>query len=393
MINVHLYPSPFLNESRIQREATSLARLGLFDHIELVGIGQPGLRASESSGNGIKIVRIGEYGSNMSTAQKVAKILDWGSTVYRRYRHERLGCINCHSVTTLPLAVMLKRATGAKLIYDPHELETEANGLHGVRRAGTKQVERLLIRAADHHIFVGQAIEQWYRQQYGLRNTTVLYNCPTSREVAPSDHFRAVLSIPTGKPIFLYQGLLGKGRGLEILVQAFSEIEKSAELVVMGYGPLQEWVVRQTKRYSNVHFHDAVPPDQLLLYTAAADFGLSLIESTSISYDYCMPNKLFEYVMARKPVLASPTIEQRHFVESHGIGEVAARTCPEEVTRAVMRLIERGAASYAVALDRTRSEFCWERQESKLRAAYMDVLGFQRRAGHALADTDLGVAK
>jgi glycosyltransferase involved in cell wall biosynthesis len=304
---------------------------------------------------------------------------------------EDLACINCHSVTTLPLAVMLKRATGAKLIYDPHELETEANGLHGARKLGTKQVERALIHGADHYIFVGQAIEDWYRQEYGLRNTTVLYNCPVSTEVPQSDHFRTVFGIPGDKPIFLYQGLLGKGRGLEILVKAFSEIRERAALVIMGYGPLEEWVAGQAKEFANIHFHPAVPPDQLLAYTAAADFGLSVIEATSMSYEYCMPNKLFEYVMARKPVLVSPTIEQRHFVETQGVGEAAASITPEAVRQGALRLLERGPATFAAALNRARAEFCWERQESKLEAAYLHALGFRPRTECAVRD--FGVAK
>ncbi len=39
--------SPLLNESRILREAESLAELKLFDRIDLVGVGQTGVPASE----------------------------------------------------------------------------------------------------------------------------------------------------------------------------------------------------------------------------------------------------------------------------------------------------------------------------------------------------------
>ena len=53
MINVHLYPSAFLNESRILREADSLSRLTLFERIDLVGIGQEGLAPVEDVKNDI----------------------------------------------------------------------------------------------------------------------------------------------------------------------------------------------------------------------------------------------------------------------------------------------------------------------------------------------------
>lgn len=377
MINIHLYPSPFLNESRILREAGSLVRLGLFDRIDLVGVGQEGLPVSENVQDGIRILRVGQRDGFRSTVGKIVDTVGWSHAVYQKYRKEAIACINCHSVTTLPLGVMLKRATGAKLIYDAHELETEANGLRGARKYLTKQVERALIRHADHCIFVGSAIEDWYVREYGLGNTTVLYNCPPRQDIQQIDYFRETFAIPRNKPIFLYQGVIGEGRGIRILVEAFSGLADQAVLVVMGYGLLTDWFTEQAEGHGNIHYHPAVPHDRLLSYTSAADYGLSVIEATSMSYEYCMPNKLFEYVMARKPVLVSPTLEQRDFVERHGIGEVASDTTPEAVQKAALRLLDRTPASLETALNRTRDEFCWERQEAKLEAIYLEALGFR----------------
>jgi glycosyltransferase involved in cell wall biosynthesis len=272
---------------------------------------------------------------------------------------------------------MLSRSTGAKLVYDAHELETETNGLAGVRRLLTKHSERRLIRHVDHCIFVGSAIEQWYVREYGLRNTTVLYNCPVRRQVESADHFRKTFQIPSNVPIFLYQGMIGTGRGIFNLVEAFSAFSDRAALVVMGYGPLTEWIANEAKHRPGVHYHPAVSPDQLLDYTASADFGLSVIEPTSLSYDYCMPNKLFEYVMAKKPVLVSPTTEQSAFVRKQGIGEVASGTTPAAICEGVKNLLSRDQNELQVALVRTADEFCWEGQEKKLHEVYLGALGMR----------------
>lgn len=377
MINIHLYPAPIINESRILREAGSLARLNLFERIDLVGAGRAGLPAQEKAQEKVRIVRIGERDGSRSVARKIVDTAAWSQQIYRRYRNAPLACINCHSVATLPLGVLLKRATGARLVYDAHELETEANGLGGVRKYLTKQVERRLIRHADHCIFVGRAIEDWYIREYGLRNTTVLYNCPPWQHVEHTDYFRAVFPIPMNIPIFLYQGLISEGRGMHILVETFSELEDEAALVIMGYGPLTEWVCNQAACHQNIYYHPAVPPARLLAHTGAADYGLSVIEATSVSYEYCMPNKLFEYVMAKKPVLVSPTWEQMNFVEQYRIGEVAENISPTAVRKAARRLMARSPKNFDAALNRAREEYCWERQEEKLEAAYLDALGFR----------------
>lgn len=382
MINIHLYPSPFLNESRILREAGSLSRLALFDRIDLVGTGQDGLAGVEHVQHDTCIVRVGRR-RNGALIGKIAGTAAWSNAVWRRYRRQPIACINCHSVAMLPLAVSLKRSTRAKLVYDAHELETETNGLRGVRQYLTRHVERALIRHADHCIFVGAAIEQWYVRQYGLRNTTVLYNCPPRQRVSPTNHFRKAFSIAPGVPIFLYQGVIGEGRGLRSLVEAFAALAGRAALVVMGYGALADWFAGQAARNKGIYFHPAVAPGRLLEYTAAADFGLSVIEGTSLSYEYCMPNKLFEYVMASKPVLVSPTREQAGFVRLNDIGEVAGDTSPAAIKAAVMRLLARDQAALQAALARTREQYCWEGQEMTLRSVYVDVLGLQPlRAQH-----------
>ena len=376
MINIHLYPSAFLNESRILREAGSLSRLALFDRIDLVGVGQDGLAPVENVQNDIRIVRI-EQRSGAGLLGKLARTWGWSRAVYARYRDEKLACINCHSVATLPLGVMLKRRTGAKLVYDAHELETETHGLIGLRKSLTKRAERALIGHADHCIFVGSAIEQWYAREYGLENTTVLFNCPLRREVTPTDYFREKFFIAPTVPIFLYQGVIGAGRGIPTLIEAFSAMGGRTALVVMGYGGLAEWFAKETKRYPGIHYHPAVAPDRLLDYTASADFGLSVIEGASLSYDYCMPNKLFEYVMAKKPVLVSPTREQREFVQRHGIGEVANDTTPAAIRESAVALLAHDQCALQSALARTADEYCWEGQEKKLEAVYLDRLGMR----------------
>ena len=378
MINIHLYPSPFLNESRILREACSLSRLALFDRIDLVGVGQEGLPAMEDLHGNIRIVRIGRR-SGGGLLGKLRRTINWSRAVCRRYRNDNLECINCHSIATLPLGVLLKRATGARLVYDAHELETETNGLGGVRKFLTRLAERALIRHADHCIVVGQAIEQWYVRKYALRNVTVLYNCPPRRHVHPADYFRKAYSIDAGTPIFLYQGFIGEGRGIRNLVAAFAGLAGRAALVVMGYGPLADWLAGEAAHRPGIHYHPAVAPERLLDYTAAADFGLSVIEATSLSYEYCMPNKLFEYVMARKPVLVSPTREQSEFVRRHAIGEVTRDASAAAIRDGVLRLLARDQRALQDALVRTADEYCWEGQEAKLEIVYLRALGMRSR--------------
>jgi glycosyltransferase involved in cell wall biosynthesis len=380
MINIHLYPSQFQNESRILREARTLSRLGLFDRIDLLGTGGAGLPIEEDLGGNVRIRRVGIRHNEGALVGKALAAAAWSRAIYGDYSRKALACVNCHSLTTLLLGVSLKRATGARLIYDAHELETETSGLGGIRKIGAKILERALIGRADYSIFVGKAIDDWYRTRYGLTRSAVIYNAPAFADIAPTDRFRESFGIARSVPVFLYQGVISEARGVPKLIEAFAALAGRAALVIMGYGDLAGWVKEQAARHPNVFYHPAVPPDELLEYTAAADYGLSVIEATSLSYEYCMPNKLFEYVMARKPVLVSPTREQREFVERYGVGEVTRDTSPTAIREGVERLLAHHSSVFAMALDKARHEFAWERQEMTLSRIYVEILGFRPRA-------------
>lgn len=67
------------------------------------------------------------------------------------------------------------------------------------------------------------------------------------------------------------------------MVEAFSSLADKAVLVVMRYGSLAGWFAEQAARHENMHYRPVVPPHRLLEYTGAADYGLSVIEVTSLS--------------------------------------------------------------------------------------------------------------
>ena len=74
----------------------------------------------------------------------------------------------------LPLAVLVKLWKGCALVYDPHELETETAGLHGVRQSVARTVERCLIGFADAVCVVNRSIEAWYVARYRLKKVWVV---------------------------------------------------------------------------------------------------------------------------------------------------------------------------------------------------------------------------
>ena len=94
----------------------------------------------------------------------------------------------------------------------------------------------------------------------------------------------------------------------------------------MGYGSLLKEVKKAAKNYSNIFFQDAVPLDEIQKYTSSADYGLNITENTCLSRYYALPNKLFEYTMARIPIIVSNDYERGKFVKENQVGFVVENT-------------------------------------------------------------------
>jgi glycosyltransferase involved in cell wall biosynthesis len=143
--------------------------------------------------------------------------------------------------------------------------------------------------------------------------------------------------------------------------------------VFMGYGELEELIKEYSKKYNNIYFHSAVSPDILLDYTSSADFGISMIEDTCLSYRYCLPNKLFEYIMAEIPVIVSNLYEMNRLVEKYNIGVVAKENNVDGLKRAIERALKLDKEVLKENIKKVKKIFNWENQEKVLLNVYKEL--------------------
>jgi glycosyltransferase involved in cell wall biosynthesis len=374
MINIHVYPSPLTHESRILRITDALAQAGIFDRIEVVGVARADLPAAEAVDAKRSLVRLPRklFGRSEGSAAKLVRTLEWSVRVLSSLRGRKVACINAHSLAVLPLCVLAAKMSGARLVYDTHELETETVAAHGLRQRLARSVERMLIRSCDMVCVVSDSIADWYAREYGIARPAVVRNIPQYRVPRVGDCYevRARMGLRPGRVGFIYQGGLMEGRGVERVLRVFACLPE-VDLVCMGSGPLEATVRASAAAHRNIHFVPAVPPHEVLQYTRAADVGLCLTENRCLSYYFSLPNKMFECLHAGLPVIVTPLLDQQRLVESYGCGWVA----PED-DQAFAELV-RGIDSVQIrkmraAVDRAASELNWDKERARLIQAYRD---------------------
>jgi len=310
-----------------------------------------------------------------STSFQAIKFVEFMFKCLLMVRNEQAHVVNVHTLALLPLGWLLKKLFRVKLVYDTHELETETNGLHGSRQRISKHIESVFIHACDLVIVVGDNIADWYTNTYKIERPLVVKNSPRSRIQSKKDLFRRHLSILPEQIILLYQGGLSRGRGINLILDAFKVRQNDKVVAVfMGYGELTTEVEQAAKDHHNIFYFPAVSPSNVLDYTASADVGIHLIQNTCLNHYFCMPNKFFEYAMAGLPVIVSDMKEMAEAVQFADFGVVVIGYSVEAINAAVDRLAELDLSQLSNNAYQFAHVHAWEQQEKVMLEGYQRML-------------------
>ena len=316
--------SPVLNESRLMKICASTIKLGLIDQITVLGFWQEGLEVHENLGEGINLIRIKTISKTSPSKNWLLRKLyalfslwQYYRACYRYCKQQRPQFISCHNLILLPISAIIKNKTGCIFLYEPHELETERTGMGGMEKTVSKFIERRYIYSADKIVTVCDPISKIYKKLYDLSDAKVvsIQNAPVNpdfgKEVKRYNLLREEFNIPAGAIIFIYQGVLSRFRGIQSYLDCFSRLDESKHTVLMGYGEDESLIKQYSRQYKNIHFKPAVPVKDIIKYTSSADVGLFFIPGydISLSYQYCLPNKFFEYAIAGLHICVSDNFE------------------------------------------------------------------------------------
>jgi len=389
----------FLNDARVLKEAETLQRAGYL--LTVYALHTPGVtKELEYLPSGVTVSRVSrtplwpaarrEIRSAQASAaaftrpfsffQKSRKIAARACTHFvllNRLVKGRPNVIHAHDVNTLPTAWLASRLCGATLVYDAHEISTSREGYSSFRKL-VAMVEQVLMPQAAGTITTTEARAKFFARAYGVPRPVVLQNRPRVQQVMRSDRIRVELKLDQPWPIIVYQGGIQQGRGLERLARVAADVP-NAYFVFIGGGRLDSSlrrIVEELQLEQRVRFIPTVALAELPNYTASADIGVQPIENTCLNHYTTDSNKLFEYVQAGLPVVASDLPEIRRVVREHDLGVLVPEGDSVALAAALRDLVgDEGKRQYYAAQSRkAASVLNWESQEHELLALYERVL-------------------
>jgi glycosyltransferase involved in cell wall biosynthesis len=221
-------------------------------------------------------------------------------------------------------------------------------------------------------ICITEKLAKYTAETYGVEYDR-LFVAPDGVNMSPykdftQSHARDLLGLPSEQDIVLYTGHCYPGKGVETLIRAAEHIN-ALVYIAGGYETDIERIRTVTELPDNVRLTGFIEPSQIPQYQVAADILVAPYDDRS--RDYLSPLKLFEYMAAGKPIVASDKPVLRE-VLTDGENALLFKTGdPDDLARQIQALLTDDSlrSSLAETSGSQITEYTW-----KSRAA--DILDF-----------------
>ncbi|MBI3200136.1 MAG: glycosyltransferase [Myxococcales bacterium] len=328
-----------------------------------------------------------ESGVELRTYAPPARLVDRLSQLPRLFRLARsvdAACYHCNEVDSWLVGVALKLSTGAKVVFDVHEIYPAEfaesrfpTRLQPVVAAGVRATIRALLPFTDRLVLAKQSAAPDYP---GSESIQVLIQNFTSVEAAQST---SVPKVEKERLTAVHVGGMSRERGWPQLLEAMrSPALKDLDVLLLGGFPSGgqeefEAAARAAGLDHRFQIVEWLPFHQAFQRIAQCDIGLLLLQPGRLNHVHAFPHKLFDYMLAELPVVVPEfSLEVSRIVSEADCGILIDPSDPKSIAASLEALISDpgrrktlGARGRAAVLER----YNWEAEAEKLVAAYTEL--------------------
>ncbi len=390
---VHLTTVHPRDDIRIfRKECVSLSQAG-YEVVQIVGDGQ-----GDAQVQGVRILDLGPR-----PAGRLARMREQPAKALAAVRRCRPALVHLHDPELLPLGANLARA-GLTVVYDAHEdvprqLLTKQWIPAWARRplsAAFEVYENHLVRQLA--AVVGATPHITQRFAAVARRSVNVSNYPFLDELAPdvasssasaggADDISDVAAAGAGRPppaggpprenavcyvggIFLTRGAFSMVRALPLL--------PGVRLLLCGRfeDAATEAALRAEPGWAQVDYLGVLGREGVREVMARSRAGLVTLLPLP-SYLDSLPIKMFEYMSASLPVIASDFPLWRDIVQRHACGLCVDPSDPAAIAQAIRQVLDDPAAAQAMGQagrEAVHAHYHWPRAEAELLALYRSLL-------------------
>ncbi len=283
-----------------------------------------------------------------------------------------------NDLDTLGPNYLVSRLKGIPLVYDSHEIFCEVPELQAnpPKKKIWERLEKCIVPKLTYGITVNESIAAYFKEKYKVPFVAVR-NIPDYKKPDPIKS-RKDLGLPEDRKIIILQGAgINVQRGAEELVEAFRYLDHRFLLLIVGSGDVIAQLKENAARFEltqQVIFVGKQPAAELRHYTLNADLGATIDKDTNLNYHFSLPNKVFDYIHAGIPVLASRLPEIERLVTRYNIGTFIENHDPQHIASRIEAFLN--SEAYAVCKNNTlhaATENNWPQEKQNLVTLFNEV--------------------
>lgn len=304
---------------------------------------------------------------------------------YKSALKQKADIYHFHDPELLPWMVKLKRKTGAKVIYDVHEdYPNDILSKLWIPRFFRviianyfNQYEKKQAKGLSFVIAAWPKIKEKFKR-VGVNNVKIITNYPILEYF---DQMVNKMGIDTDKREvkLIYVGGLTAIRGIKEIVKSLGFIKnKKTKLILVG--KFQEERLKEELKtmpeWQKVTFKGWLSQKEAYKEMQSANIGLICFLPVP-NHIYSVPNKIFEYMVAGIPVVASDLYLLRKVVEINNCGICVNPQDPKEIAKAIEYLIEHPEEAEKMGENGRKAvlnKYNWEEESKKLLEMYKNLL-------------------
>jgi glycosyltransferase involved in cell wall biosynthesis len=238
--------------------------------------------------------------------------------------------------------------------------------------------ERRVWRLADAYVTITHALADELTAHFGDRPR--LFVVPDGARVAPAAREPVRVEKPS-TPTAVYAGHLYPWKGVDLFVRALQLAPSMSGLIIGGHAQEPDFdrvaaLVRELGISDRVLMIGAVPPGEVARRLSAATMLVLPNVRSAISERYTSPLKLFEYLAAGRPIVASDLPAIREVLTADDTAVLVPPDDPQAWANA-MTLVAADAA-LAERLARAAAElaprYSWDRRAERLEAVLTNTI-------------------
>jgi len=233
------------------------------------------------------------------------------------------------------IAAKIKRK---KIVYDLFDFYGDMIGAPDLAKKFIKKVDIFLIQFADGVIVTD---DNRINQIKGSRpkRLIVIYNTPPDFY----DKFYKNIEDTKKTDIFTlgYIGLIGKGRGYDILLKMVAEIPNTNFIFGgISISESEEDLRKKMENVPNVNFLGKVfPYEKTLEALSKCDAMFALYDPASATHKYSSANKIFESMMLAKPIVVSKNTGMDKIIKKYESGLIVEYGNKDQIKQAIFKLM------------------------------------------------------